>query len=89
MLTQHFSNSAQKYLKQSTLLMNQRFNFSIAGGSIPNVFSGGSNKKITAKTLCEITGTRYYTHNEEIGYQPEKIVRVYDENDVLIGDMTF
>lgn len=49
----------------------------------------GSNKKITARTLCEITGTRYYTHNEEIGFQPLKIVRVYDENDVLIGDMTF
>ena len=49
----------------------------------------GSSKKITAKTLCDITGTRYYPHNEECGFEPSKIVRVYDENDVLVGDMTF
>lgn len=49
----------------------------------------GSQKRITAKTLCEITGTKYYVHNEEIGYGPDRIVRVYDENDVLIGDMRF
>jgi len=50
---------------------------------------GGSNKKITAKTLCDITGTRYYIHNEEIGFDRNKLVRVYDENDVLVGDMTY
>jgi hypothetical protein len=50
---------------------------------------GGSQKRITAKTLCEITGTKYYTHNDEIGFGPDKIVRVYDENEVLIGDMGF
>jgi len=47
----------------------------------------GSQKRITAKTLCEITGTKYYVHNEEIGYGPDRIVRVYDENDVLIGSI--
>ena len=41
------------------------------------------------KTLCEITGTKYYQHNEEIEYDPLKVVRVYDENDVEIGDMKF
>jgi translation initiation factor IF-3 len=51
--------------------------------------SGSSQKRITPRTLCEITGTKYYLHNEEIGYNPDKQVRVYDENDQLIGDLTF
>ncbi len=51
--------------------------------------SEGSQKKITAKTLCDITGTKYYIHNEEINFSANKKVRVYDENDVLIGDLTF
>ena len=41
------------------------------------------------KTLCDITGTRYYEHNDEIELDNEKMVRVYDENDQLIGDMKF
>ena len=41
----------------------------------------GSQKKITAKTLCEITGTRYYAHNAEILFPKDKKVRVFDEND--------
>ena len=49
----------------------------------------GNQKKITAKTLCDITGTRYYVHNEEIGFDGNKLVRVYDENDTLVGDMLF
>ncbi|CDW89021.1 translation initiation factor if-3 [Stylonychia lemnae] len=71
------------------------FNFATVESSSQNqapilgTTSLGSNKKITAKTLCDITGTRYYPHNEEIGFGPDRIVRVYDENDVLIGDMTF
>lgn len=51
--------------------------------------SGSSQKRITARTLCEITGTKYYLHNEEIGFNRERKVKVYDENDVLIGDLTF
>jgi len=51
--------------------------------------SGSSQKRITPRTLCEITGTKYYLHNEEIGYNADKRVRVYDENDQLIGDLTF
>jgi len=43
--------------------------------------SGSSQKRITARTLCEITGTKYYLHNSEIGFQPERRVKVYDEND--------
>lgn len=51
--------------------------------------SSFGTKKITAKTLCEITGTKYYPHNEEIEVGENKIMRVYDENDSLIGDLTF
>lgn len=54
---------------------------------------GNSNpsgqKKITTQTLCDITGTRYYEHNEEIMYTADKEVRVFDENDVLVGMMKF
>lgn len=46
-------------------------------------------RQITVKTLCEITGTRYYMHNEEVNLIPERVVRVFDEHDILIGDMTF
>ena len=46
-------------------------------------------KKITAKTLCDITGTKYYLHNEELDFSNTKILRVYDENDKLIGDLPF
>lgn len=45
--------------------------------------------RLDVKTLCDITGTRYYQHNEEIDLMPEEEVRVYDENDQLIGDMRF
>ena len=41
------------------------------------------------KTLCDITGTRYYVHNDEIDLESHTEVRVFDENDVLIGDMKF
>ena len=46
-------------------------------------------KKINTNTLADITGTRYYLHNEEIDYHAEKIVRVYDENEQLVGDLKF
>jgi len=49
--------------------------------------SGG--KRVTTKTLCDITGTRYYEHNEEINLLADKVVRVYDENEQIIGDMKF
>ena len=51
--------------------------------STPNLedLTGSSQKRITAKTLCEITGTKYYLHNSEINFNPERLVKVYDEND--------
>ena len=48
-----------------------------------------SSKKINTKTLCDITGTRYYQHNEEIDFEVTKLVKVFDENDQLIGEMKF
>ena len=56
---------------------------------IEKLTGSGGSKKITAQTLCEITGTKYYIHNEEIDFSASKILTVYDENDVLIGDLTF
>jgi translation initiation factor IF-3 len=44
---------------------------------------------ITVKTLCEITGTKYYVHNDEITLDLHRVVRVYDEEDQLIADMPF
>ena len=47
------------------------------------------SKKITTQTLCEITGQKYYAHNDEIPLPDHKEVRVYDENEQLIGDLKF
>lgn len=50
----------------------------IAGGDI-------SNRKINTKTLCDLIGSRYYQHNEEIEMSDEKAVKVFDENDSVLG----
>jgi translation initiation factor IF-3 len=47
------------------------------------------NKRIDVRTLCDITGTKYYVHNDEINIGEDMLVRVYDENDQLISDMKF
>ena len=51
--------------------------------------SAAGQKKITTQTLCDITGTRYYEHNEEIALMADREVRVFDENDILVGMMKF
>lgn len=51
--------------------------------------SAGGGKRITTKTLCDITGTKYYEHNDGIDFTADKVVRVYDENEQIIGDMKF
>lgn len=48
-----------------------------------------ANKGIKVKTLCEITGTKYYLHNEEINIDLKRMVRVYDDQDQMIADMPF
>lgn len=50
---------------------------------------GTSSNKIDAKALCDITGTKYYQHNEEITYGENKICKVFDENDQYIGELRF
>ena len=45
--------------------------------------------RIDTKTLCELIGSRYYESNEEINFRENKAVKVYDENDQLLGVMTF
>ena len=54
-----------------------------------NTAPKSSGRKISSKVLCDITGTRYYQHNEEVDYEASKIVRLYDENNVQLGDMKF
>lgn len=46
------------------------------------------NKKINTKTLCDLIGSRYYQHNEEIEMAEDKIVKCFDENDQMLGEMT-
>jgi hypothetical protein len=50
--------------------------------------SGVGDRKINTKTLCDLIGSKYYPHNDEIGLDLEKQVRCFDENDTLIGDMS-
>jgi len=50
---------------------------------------GGTSKAISSQVLCDITGTRYYPNNEEIDLPGSKIVKVYDENNTLVGEMKF
>lgn len=44
---------------------------------------------ISVKTLCEMTGTKYYVHNNEINIAGTRVVRVFNEQDELVGDMNF
>jgi len=48
----------------------------------------GGQQMINVKQLCEMTGTKYYEHNDEIMMADHREVQVYDENDVHIGIMT-
>ena len=66
----------------------RNFNFDVS--NIAGAFAGTSskNRKINTKTLCDIIGSRYYQHNEEITLKEDKIVRCFDENDTLLGDMS-
>jgi len=48
-----------------------------------------SSRKISTKLLCDISGTRYYESNDEIDFQPQHKVNVYDQNNVNIGHMDY
>ena len=69
------------------LMPLSRFNYAV---DMPaSNTSAAGQKKITTQTLCDITGTRYYEHNEEIALMADREVRVFDENDILVGMMKF
>lgn len=38
--------------------------------------------------LCDLIGNRYYPSNEEIELENNRFVKVFDENDTLLGEMT-
>ena len=50
--------------------------------------AGVGNRQINTETLCALIGSRYYQHNEEITMKEDKIVKVFDENDLILGEMT-
>jgi hypothetical protein len=80
---------AQKIIRSGIVHQPIRnFNFDVS--NIAGAFAGTSskNRKINTKTLCDIIGSRYYQHNEEITLKEDKIVRCFDENDTLLGDMS-
>jgi len=56
--------------------------------SSAGIGSKGGDRKINTKTLCDLIGTRYYEHNEEIELNEERIVKCFDENDVVLGEMS-
>jgi len=75
------------------------FNSSIGGGGFDTEgFEGESavqygknaagKRKINTKTLCDLIGSKYYQFNEEIDMSEDRAVKCFDENDVLIGEMT-
>jgi len=56
-------------------------------GSNFNQSGGLGNRKINTKTLCDLIGSRYYQHNEEIEMDDSTIVKCFDENNVVLGEM--
>ena len=44
---------------------------------------------VSFRLLADILGKKYYQHNEEVKYEDEAIVRIYDVNNRLIGEMSF
>jgi hypothetical protein len=50
--------------------------------------SGIGARKINTQTLCDLIGSRYYPHNDEIEMEHKKIVKCFDENDQVVGEMS-
>lgn len=44
--------------------------------------------RITSKVLCELIGCKHYPSNEEIPFDKDRLVSVYDENDKQLGTMS-
>ena len=45
-------------------------------------------RAVNTRMLCDLIGSRYYPTNEEIELDDEKIVKCFDENDQLLGEMS-
>lgn len=75
------------FLRATRAVCKRPFVFRYFADAIPT--SQMNQRKISSKALCEMTGTKYYEHNEDITYGADKIVKVYDENDVEIGEMKY
>jgi hypothetical protein len=63
--------------------------FNIAGlaGAMSTSSSMG-DRKINTKTLCDLIGSKYYPNNDEIEMSDDKVVKCFDENDAILGEMT-
>lgn len=72
----------------SPFVQMRSFNVSMAGLAGQMAGTGIGSKKINVETLCEIIGTKYYKHNEEINLDQEITVRCFDENDQNLGEMS-
>jgi len=46
------------------------------------------DRKINTKTLCDLIGSKYYPNNDEIEMNEDKVVKCFDENDQILGEMT-
>lgn len=45
-------------------------------------------RRVNTQTLCDLIGSKYYQHNDEIQLSEDTLVKCFDENDTLLGEMT-
>lgn len=62
--------------------------FARSVGAPAGVATDLGRRKINTETLCDLIGSKYYPHNEEISMDEDKVVKCFDENDALLGEMT-
>ena len=81
------SHTKYSSIKRSTnfapLIFTPQRNFNFDISDVAGAFVGQKtqNRKINTKTLCDIIGSRYYPHNDEIMMDENRVVKVFDEND--------
>lgn len=66
------------------------FNMANFGQTMSRGSAGGDSgrRQINTRTLCDLIGSKYYQYNEEIEMSEDKVVKCFDENDALLGEMT-
>jgi hypothetical protein len=80
MQTMHFNQ--QRYFASPILDLTG------LAGAMSSIGTDVGSRKINTKTLCDLIGSRYYQHNEEIEMKDDMIVKCFDENDQILGEMT-